>query len=365
MKEALVLARKGEGRTHPNPPVGAILVKDNRKIGEGYHRKAGTDHAEIIALKKAGHSAKGATLYVTLEPCSTKGKTPPCTDAIIKAGVSKVVVSARDPNQRNSGHGARILRQAGISVKEGVCSEEGLELIAPFAKWVTEKRPFVTLKIAMTLDGRIADFNGKSRWITCPESRKLVQDLRNRADAVMVGGRTAILDNPSLLCPGRRDGSLLRIIVDSSGKLPYTAKVLNDKCSSSTIVATTGNCPKTRIRKYESKGARVISLPTTRGGVSLPRLMDKLAKMGIMHIVCEGGGDLAYSLIKAGLTDEYMFFIAAKLLGGRKSVPSIGGIGWAISSAPSLKFVEYRYVGEDILIRAVRKNKLEIRNRKL
>ncbi len=349
------LARKGEGRTHPNPPVGAVIVKGGRVVGEGFHKKAGGPHAEIEAIKSAGKKADKGALYVTLEPCSSAGKTPPCTKAIIEAGIEKVFIAIKDPNPKNHGRGIYVLRKAGIRTVEGTSRDEAFELITPFRKLIMTGRPYLTLKIGMTIDGKIADFTGKSKWITGKESRALVHDLRRRVDAVMVGGRTAVADDPSLLCTGRRDGSLRRIIVDSSGKLPFTAKVLNDSCASATIVATTEKCAKSRIKKYEAKGAEVWVLPGSRGGVSVPRLIDKLGKAGLMHVLCEGGGELAFSLIKAGVTDNHLFFIAAKLLGGGKSVPSIGGDGWSLNSAPNLKFKEYENVGEDILIRAVRK----------
>jgi len=353
MKEALALARRGEGHTRPNPPVGAVVVDRGAIVGRGYHRKAGGAHAEVLALKAAGRRARGATLYVTLEPCSTIGRTPPCTELIAASGVARVVVSVRDPNRKHRGRGIRILKVAGLELIEGVCAHGGRELIAPFAKWITTGMPYLTLKMGMTLDGRIADASGRSKWITCPESRKQVHDLRRRADAVMIGGHTAAIDNPTLLPNGRSGADTYRVIVDTAGETPASAKALNDKNAKNTIMIVTAECPSRTRGMYESKGAEVIVLPTAAGGVSLARLMKRLGKKELLHVLCEGGGALAYSLIKAGLVDEFLFFVAPLVMGGKDSVPVVGGKGWKLTSMPRLKFTGCTNAGRDILIKAV------------
>ncbi|MBN1670552.1 MAG: bifunctional diaminohydroxyphosphoribosylaminopyrimidine deaminase/5-amino-6-(5-phosphoribosylamino)uracil reductase RibD [Kiritimatiellae bacterium] len=352
MREALALAARGEGRTRPNPPVGAVLVKGNRIVGRGYHRRAGGPHAEVVALRDAGAKARGATLYVTLEPCCTWGRTPPCTDAVLAGGVARVVVSVRDPNPRHGGRGLVRLRRRGLDVTVGVCGAEGERLIAPFAKWITSARPFVTLKLGMSLDGKIGDRRGASRWITCPASRRAVQALRRRADAILVGAGTACVDDPGLL-PRRPAGRQpYRVVADSRGRLPLTAKLLNDAQPARTILATTRQCSPQRRVRYEKKGAQVWPLPAARGGVSLPALCRRLGKLGILHLLCEGGGELAASLIRAGLVDELLIFVAPMVIGGRGAVPAVAGMGWPLKAAPGFRLIETAAVGRDLLIRA-------------
>ncbi|MFU8781103.1 MAG: bifunctional diaminohydroxyphosphoribosylaminopyrimidine deaminase/5-amino-6-(5-phosphoribosylamino)uracil reductase RibD, partial [Kiritimatiellia bacterium] len=258
MRRALILAAKGEGRTRPNPPVGAVLVRAGKVIGEGYHRKAGGPHAEVVALRGLPlRQTRGATLYVTLEPCSTHGRTPPCVDAILAAGIAEVVVSVKDPNPKHAGRGLRLLRKHGVRVIAGVCQEEGAALLAPFAKWVTTGQPFVTLKMGMTLDGRIGDARKHSRWITGPAARREVQDLRKRVDAVLVGAGTVAADNPSLLVQSRKTGQPLRVILDGSGRIPLHAKVLGDRYP--TIIVVTDCCSAKRCAQLAKPHVQVWS----------------------------------------------------------------------------------------------------------
>ena len=359
MELALTLARHGEGRTRPNPPVGAVVVRNGKPAGSGFHREAGGPHAEVIALKAAGESAKGADLYVTLEPCSTQGKTPPCTDAIVAAGIARTVFAVRDPNPIHRGRGARLLRRAGVAVKSGVCAAEASDLIAPFAKWIDSGRPFVSLKMGMTLDGRISDESGSSRWITSAAARAKVHDLRSRADAVLVGSGTARRDDPSLLCHGRRKNSHLRVIVDSRGALSPRARVFEDGRADTTVIATTKSCPAERRRAYESAGAQVWVLSGSRGRVSLKAMLGRLGKLGMLHVLCEGGGRLACELARAGLVDRYLFFVAPKLLAGIKSTSVLSGAGWKLGHEPRLEFTECRRVGEDVML--IAKPQKEIR----
>jgi diaminohydroxyphosphoribosylaminopyrimidine deaminase / 5-amino-6-(5-phosphoribosylamino)uracil reductase len=353
MDRAFRLARQGEGLTRPNPPVGAIAVKKGKVVGEGYHRRAGGSHAEVVALSKAGKNARGSTLYVTLEPCCTWGRTPPCTDRILSSGVRLVVVSVRDPNPRHSGRGLNLLRRKGIRVIEGVRAEEGRELIAPFAKWIRRRLPYVTLKLAMSVDGKIADRKGDSKWITGPEARKKVQELRRRADGILVGGGTVRNDNPSLL--PRPDGGRRpwRIMISGSGQLPWNSKVLTDTAVNQTIVVVLKRCPAKTVRRLKRAGAEVLVAPEERGKLSLKALFGWLADRGVLHILCEGGAELAASLIRAELVDEYLFFVSPRLIGGTESIGAIGGAGWLLGKNPELRFVSWERMGRDLMIRAL------------
>jgi diaminohydroxyphosphoribosylaminopyrimidine deaminase/5-amino-6-(5-phosphoribosylamino)uracil reductase len=333
--------------------VGAVVVKAQRVVGEGYHRRAGADHAEVIALKAAGRKSKDATLYVTLEPCSTWGRTPPCTKAIAQSGVSRVVIGVRDRNPAHCGAGIRILRNAGIKVTEGVCAEKAQVLVAPFEKLIVHGYPFLTLKLGMSLDGKIADVAHRSRWITSSRSRAVVQRMRRRADAVLVGSGTASIDDPSLLPEGRGRAECIRVVADSEGRLPLSARILNDGHESQTLIATSERCSKKQLRRYEEKGATVWVLPCKGRSVSVRHLLRRLGREGVMHVLCEGGGELAASLIKEGLVDEYSFFVAPIVLGGRTSPTAVGGNGWRLKSCPALRFVEQKQIGKDLLLRAV------------
>lgn len=352
MKLALELARKGAGLTRPNPPVGAVVVKNKRLIGTGFHQRAGKDHAEVIALKKAGSRARNANLYVTLEPCSTDGRTPPCVQAIIKSGISKVIAAVSDPNPRHRGRGIFTLKRAGIKVVEGVGREEGQKLIGPFKKWIVSGKPYVSLKMAMSYDGKTADHRGKSRWITGKRARLSVQDMRRCVDAVLVGAGTVLADNPSLLPKPSLGRQPYRIILDAKGLVPPEARVLCDSAARQTIMATTVQCPERRRHEWSRHGAQVWLLPSKRGQVSILALMKKIGRIGLLHVLCEGGSEVASSLIRAGVVDEFIFFIAPCLIGGQNAPSVIGGIGWQLSNAPELRFVECRPIGNDILIRA-------------
>ncbi len=326
MKRALELARRGEGLTRPNPPVGAVLVKNGKIISEGFHKKAGGPHAEVNCLRQVkgltAKSLKPATLYITLEPCSTEGRTPPCTDLILERGIRRVVVGARDPNPAHAGRGLRQLRRAGVEGITGVCRKEAEALIAPFSKFILTGLPYLTLKLGMTLDGRIADAPGKSKWITGPQARAKVQELRRAADAVMVGAKTVLADNPSLLPRPAKGREPWRVIVGTS--VPKNSNVLTDEASERTLVM---NDP-------------------------LKKIMRDLGKRGILHVLCEGGGEMAGSLVRAGLVDEFAIFMAPSLLGG-EGVPAFGKAGWTLKEMPLLRFQTLEKYGEDVLIRAL------------
>ncbi len=352
MSLALALARRGEGKTRPNPPVGAVVVKAGRAVGRGYHRKAGGPHAEVWALREAGARAKGATLYVTLEPCSTWGRTPPCTDAILKAGIVRVVVATGDPNPRHKGRGLKLLRAAGVAVRSGVLEADALRLIRPFAAWMCRGRPWVTLKLATTLDGRIADVEGQSRWITGPAARRRVQALRRTSDAIVVGVGTALADDPSLLprpAGGRRPW---RVIVDSAGRLPLTARVLTDAARGQTLMAVTRRCTAARAAAYEKAGAQVVRLPLAGRHVSAPALLRALHRRNVMRVLCEGGGDLAAGWLAAKVVDELVWFVAPKILGGN-AVNAIRGAGWPLTRAPHFAVETVERAGDDVVIRCL------------
>lgn len=352
MAQALALARQGAGLTRPNPPVGALVVRGNRVVGRGYHHAAGRLHAEVLALRAAGAQARGATLYVTLEPCCTTGRTPPCVQAILRSGIRRVVIGTRDPNPRHCGRGLRLLRQKGIQVIENICAAEARVLIAPFACWITAGRPFVTLKLGVSADGKIADGRGRSRWITGPEARREVQGLRRSADAMLVGAGTVLADDPSLLPRPAKGRRPFRVILDARGRIPATVRVLTDAERGRTIMATTRRCPPRRLREWKKQGAQVWILPGTSGGVALPALMKRLGRTGILHVLCEGGGEIAAALIRARLVNAYIFYFAPCILGGKTSVGAVGGRGWPLAQAPKLHFTGCRHLGKDIVITA-------------
>ncbi len=351
MRRALALAVRGAGATRPNPPVGAVVVKNRRVIGEGWHRAAGQPHAEAVALNAAGKRARGADLYVTLEPCSTTGRTGACTDLIVKAGIRRVVAAVTDPNPAHAGRGLRLLQVKGLTIALGCEHERASEYLAPFAKWITRGIPYLTLKMAMSLDGKIADRTGRSRWISSPASRRCVQELRRIADAILIGADTARRDRPRLL-PNAAGRQTWRVIVDSCGQIDPSAPVFNDSYRAQTILATTAACPPPQRQALEQNDITVWRLPASGGRVSVRTLMRRLGRLNVMHVLCEGGGELAASLVDAKLVDQYYFFIAPKLLGGRTAAGALGGKGFLLDHAPTLRYVAPKRYGPDILIRA-------------
>ncbi len=352
MRMALRLAEKANGRTSPNPMVGAVVVKHGHVVGRGYHRKAGEPHAEAIALKKAGPAAKGATLYVTLEPCShTNKRTPPCTPLVIRSGVKRVVTAMIDPNPRVSGGGIRTIRKSGIELVTGVLGAEARKLNEAFIKHVTTKMPFVTLKIAQTLDGKIATASGESKWITSEEAREEGRRLRDINDAILVGINTVLTDDPSLTTriPGGRDP--IRVIVDSRLRMPLNAKVLIQKSPAKTMIATLSNVPESKIKKLQNIGVGVLTIKSAHGRVDLQDLMKKLGKKDIMSVLIEGGAEVNASALKSNIVDKIVMFIAPTIMTGKDSLCSIGGISpKALDSAIKLHNVTSRFVGQDLMI---------------
>jgi len=351
MRLALRLARKGKGMTNPNPVVGAIVVKDDRIVGRGYHKKSGGPHAEIFALSQAKENSRGAKLYVTLEPCCHFGKTPPCTDAIIKSGIREIIIACLDPNPLNNGKGIKILQKSGIKVTKGVLEEDAKRLNEPFAKYITKGLPFVSLKMAETLDGKIATVTGDSRWVTGEPARKYVHRLRSEVDAILVGVNTVLRDDPYLTCRSSKKPHRhpIRIIVDSRLRLPARMKVFSNH--SPVIVATTLNSNQ-KVKALEKKGIRILKIREKNGRVDLMALMRRLAKdIGITNLMIEGGGEVAASALKEGLIDKCLFFISPKIIGGRSASTPVEGEGISrMNDAIRLKDVKLKRFGEDILV---------------
>jgi len=318
MRRAIALAQKGAGRTSPNPVVGAVVVKGGRVVGEGYHRRAGGPHAEAIALRRAGPRARGATLVVTLEPCCHEGRTPPCVEAIAGAGVSRVVVGARDPNPLVDGRGIAWLRRRGIEVVAGVLGSECRAQNVHYEKYITTGRPFVTAKVAVSLDGKIAAQSGESRWISNADARRYAHELRARHDAVMVGVGTAVADDPRLTVrlPGRREAARRAIVVDTTLRVPDGLKLLK-RAPGELVILTTTNAPAVRRDALRKRGHDlVVTEPAGDGRVRLREALVELGRMGVCSILVEGGGRLLSALAKEGLIDRMAVCVAPKFLGG-------------------------------------------------
>lgn len=353
MAQALALAARGLGTTSPNPPVGAVVARRGRVEGAGYHRRAGGPHAEVVALRQAGRRARGATLYVTLEPCCHLDKrTPPCVPLIIDSGVRRVVVATRDPNPKVQGRGVAALRRAGLRVDVGIGRAEADCLIEPYRTRITTGRPFVTLKVAATLDGKIATARGESRWITSPASRKVVHHLRAQSDAVLVGIGTVLADNPSLTA---RTGHATaptpcRIVLDPSLKIPLRAVVLTDGKAPTLVVATSA-APAAKRKVLERMGVEVLTLPARSGRVSWGRLLREMGRRGISSLLIEGGSEVNASALRSGAVDRVLFFLAPTLLGGQDAKGVIGGQSPSrLSEALQVKRVAVMRIGPDILV---------------
>ena len=354
MREAIGLARKGYGRTSPNPSVGALLVKGSVVIGQGWHRRAGGPHAEIVALNQArrhDYNVKGSTLYVTLEPCSTTGKTSPCTEAIIAAGIARVVVAAKDPNPAHAGRAFQKLRRAGIEVVKNVLAEEIVELNAAFNHWIVKGTPLVTVKAAMTLDGKIATEHGESKWITSEAARREAMHLRKGADAILVGIETVLADDPGLTVRGAKN-SLRRIILDSKARTPVTACVVSDECAALTTVVVAKGAPARRVAALR-KRVNVVESPARKKRVDLRWLLKRLGREEVTHLLVEGGGEVNASFFENKIVQRVAFFYAPKVLGGKRARPAVGGKGAVnLKEAPKLKNAQWRRLGPDLLLTA-------------
>lgn len=351
MRLAMQLAGNAIGRTSPNPLVGAVIVKDNRVVGCGWHRKAGTPHAEVHALNQAGELAQGADVYVTLEPCAHYGKTPPCAKALVEAKVKNVYGGLLDVNPKVAGKGFKILEDAGIHVEYGFLQDELRKQNEVFFKWIEHKKPFVVLKAAMTLDGKIATATGQSKWITNETSRAYGYKLRDIYDGIMVGINTVIEDNPMLTA--RVDGGKnpIRIVVDSSLRIDINANVVQDK-SAKTIVATTDKADKDKILKLQAQDVDVIVVDKDKNDkVDIEKLLDILGQQNICSILVEGGATLSGSFVAKKLVDKVYFFIAPKIIGGKEAKTPVAGTGILnLQEALALKDIQIEKLEEDILI---------------
>ena len=355
MKKALELAEKGRGTASPNPMVGAVVVKNGRIVSSAYHKRPGALHAEAITLRKAGKKAEGAGLYVNLEPCAHIGRTPPCTDAIIKSKIKKVFCSMVDPNSLNNRRGIKILRRNNIKVSVGLLQEEAQKLNEVFIKYVTRGMPFVTLKMAESLDGKIATRKNDSKWITSEASRDYAHKLRSQVDAVLVGVNTILKDDP--LLTSRRERSPIKVILDPDLKIPERARIFSKKSPSLSIIAIMQKSLQTRsviekFKRLSKKGILVISCPGKNGRIDLRGFLKELAELEIAHLLVEGGGDTAAGFIEAGLVDRALFFIAPRIIGGRDAISSIEGHGVdRIKKSTSLKDIEVERISEDVLVK--------------
>jgi len=352
MQEALELARRGRGRTSPNPVVGAVIVKDGMVIGRGWHQKAGTAHAEVHAIADAGAETRNATIYVTLEPCCHFGRTGPCTEAIAAAGIQRVVVAMTDPNPLVAGCGIETLRQRGIRVDTGVLANEAASLNAPFIKWITCKLPFVTLKNGISLDGKIATRTGDTRWITGEASRLEVHRLRDAADAIITGVGTVLADDPELTTRLPEGGkSPVRVVVDSLARTPLSAKLVNDG-QAPTIIAISNKAPDERVAALKAKNIEILPLPEESDGrLHLGALLRILGERCLTHVMVEAGGTLNSSFLFGNYVDKVVMFVAPKIIGGAGAPGPCGGTGCdRLSEAVELEDVRVQPTGEDLMI---------------
>jgi diaminohydroxyphosphoribosylaminopyrimidine deaminase / 5-amino-6-(5-phosphoribosylamino)uracil reductase len=354
MAQALSLAKLASGQVSPNPAVGAVIVKNGKVVGQGYTQPPGSDHAEIVALKEAGKRAQGATLYVTLEPCCHYGRTPPCTKALIKAGIAEVHAALLDPNSIVAGKGKIELEKAGIRIHVGDHADEARETIEAYCKFITQKTPFVTAKFAMSLDGKIATRTGDSKYISNEESRRHVQHLRFINDAIMVGVNTILADDPQLTVRCSSSGGLshkqpLRIIIDCAGHTPVSAKIFHEPGNVLMIVGK--NAPTEQKYAYEQAGADVIVLPDKKGMIDMPALMRVLGERQITSVLCEGGGTLLGSLFDKKLVDKVVAFVTPIIIGGKRAITPVAGKG-AVSVVDSIKLerVQTCTFNNDIMI---------------
>ena len=364
MRLALRLAFRARGQTSPNPLVGAVLVRSGRVIGQGWHRKAGEPHAEIEALldaKRRGEKAQGSTLYVTLEPCCTHGRTPPCTEAILAAGIKRVVVAATDPNPKHAGRGFRLLTKTGVKVSHGVLAGEATRLNEAFNHWIVRRTPFVTVKSAMTLDGKIASASGESKWITGETAREEGMKLRAGADAILVGVNTVLADDPSLTVRLRENSKLKvqssrlrRIVLDTQARTPLKAKLVTDQWASLTTIVVGRDASARRVAAL-ARRVTVLRAPVRRDGkLNLRWLLRQLGRENVTSLLVEGGGEVNASFLLNRLAQRIVFFYAPKVLGGKKARPAVAGdgaTGWQDNL--TLREVEWRRVGADLMLNAL------------
>jgi diaminohydroxyphosphoribosylaminopyrimidine deaminase/5-amino-6-(5-phosphoribosylamino)uracil reductase len=352
MRRALRLAERGRGMAHPNPLVGAVLVKGGKVLGEGWHRGPGKEHAEVLALREAGRSARGATLYVTLEPCNHEGNTPPCTQAILRAGIKRVVFATRDPNPRVKGKGAEFLRGRGVRVEWGLLEEQARLLNQDWEKFIVTGLPFVTLKVGMTADGKIATRTGKSRWITGEKARRRVHAMRRAADAVMTGIGTVVSDDPELTVrevPLRGAQNPLRVLLDSRLRIPLASRLAEGRPP--TVVITTRRHDPARAERLRERGVRVVAVGSSKGRVDVGEALKLLGEEGVVDLLVEAGATLNAALVESGLADRLVLFVAPRVFGGSGSPAWMGGEG-VEDLADSFDFAWHKAerVGDDLML---------------
>lgn len=352
MRRALELARQGRGWVNPNPLVGAVIVQDGEVVGEGYHPKVGEPHAEVFALSQAGERARGATAYVTLEPCNHQGRTGPCTRALLDAGVARVVFAVEDPNPLTASQAASVLTQGGVAVSWGVLADEARRLNEPFFKYIRTRRPFVVMKMAMSMDGKIATETGESKWISGEVSRAYVQELRATLSAVMVGIRTVLADDPSLNARVEGARQPVRVIVDPMAETPLSARLFT--VDAPLVLAVRQDAPRKRREALAAKGAQVLPLPVLPNEhVDLDALMVELGKREISGVLLEGGGGLNASAIAQGVVDKLVYFVAPKLIGGSESPTPLEGASIAkMAEARALYDLRSYPSGQDVRLEA-------------
>jgi diaminohydroxyphosphoribosylaminopyrimidine deaminase/5-amino-6-(5-phosphoribosylamino)uracil reductase len=352
MRAALALARRGLGNAWPNPAVGCVLVKDGHVIGRGWTQPGGRPHAETEALRRAGEAARGATAYVTLEPCSHHGRTPPCCEALAGAGITRVVMAMRDPDPRVNGRGLAMLRGAGIVVEEGLLEAEARALNAGFFRRIEAGMPLVTLKLASTLDGRIATATGESRWITGEAARREVHALRARHDAILVGSGTVLADDPDLTCriPGMERVPMLRVVADARLRTPPTARLVQGAQLAPVLIITAPGHPPAAQAPFIAAGADIVTVPAhAAGGLDLPSLLRALGRRGVTRVLAEGGAGLAAALLRQGLVDRLVWFHAPAVMGG-DGHPALEGLRLAaLSAMPRFRRTAQRALGDDML----------------
>jgi len=357
MQTALDLAAQAIGRTSPNPMVGAVLVKDGVIVGRGFHPQAGAPHAEIYALKEAGELARDACLYVTLEPCCHQGRTGPCTEAVLQAGVSRVVAAMADPNPLVAGKGLKYLKDAGLSVECGLLAQEARQLNEVFSKYIINRRPFIALKTAMTLDGKIATAKGASKWITGEKAREYTHRLRNKYDAILVGVGTVLADDPLLTCrlPENEGRDPVRIILDTYARTPTKAQVINRTSAAPTLIITGSKAPAQRVLELKRAGAEVITLADHEGAIDLSALLAELGRREITGVLVEGGALVNSSFVAQRLADKIYWFIAPKIIGGENAPTPVAGQGFAtLEEALLIKDMKIHILGDDICVEGYR-----------
>jgi diaminohydroxyphosphoribosylaminopyrimidine deaminase/5-amino-6-(5-phosphoribosylamino)uracil reductase len=355
MKKALALAEKGLGLSSPNPSVGCVIVQDGKILGRGWHEYALMDHAEVGALRESGERSRGATAYVTLEPCCHQGRTPPCVHRLIEARVRRVVVARIDPNPRVAGRGIELLRSAGIQVDVGLMEEDAGRIIEPFACRMTAGRPFIVSKAGMSLDGKIGTAGRSDRWITSPESRNFGQTLRLGVDAILVGAGTVLSDDPELTYRGKAPKArpLTRVVLDSGLRMPPAARLLLSSPGAPVLVFCGAEAARTRSAELESRGAEVIPVPAFNNEVDLLAVLEELSKREILGILVEGGSEVHWSFLSSRLVDKFYFIIAPLVLGGRDAVPAVGGAGYqVIAESPRFRVRRSFYSGPDLVLEA-------------